>query len=51
MSFAVSLYTFAKKVNSTAIPSTADGTYNCRIKDTCSILNPTIIFSDLTSSK
>ena len=40
----VRLYTFSKKVNSTAHPSTSGGTgYSCTLKDPSSLLNPVIL--------
>lgn len=40
--FTVNLYTFNKKINSTKLPSGAAETFNCRIKEPCSVLNPVI---------
>lgn len=42
MGFNVSLYTFSKKINSTARPTTPDGTYSCILKEPCGVLNPVI---------
>jgi hypothetical protein len=42
MGFTVNLYTFSKKINSTARPGTASKTYSCTIKQPCGILSPTI---------
>lgn len=42
MSFSVILYSFAKKENSTAQPSSGT-TYNCQLKAPCGILNPEIL--------
>lgn len=42
MSFAVNFYTISKEENSTARPSGAGTSYNCRLLDNCSILNPVI---------
>lgn len=40
----VRLYTFSKKVNSTAHPSTSGGTgYSCTVKDPSSVLNPVLL--------
>ena len=40
----VRLYTYSKKVNSTAHPSTSGGTgYSCTLKDPSSLLNPVIL--------
>lgn len=38
----VSLYTFAKKKNSTATPTSVPTVYDCTLKDGCSLVNPTI---------
>lgn len=38
----VSLYTFSKKNNSTAVPSAAPVVYDCILKAGCSMLNPSI---------
>ena len=42
MSFQVTFYNFAKRPNSTKVPSSAGSSYNCIIKDGSGILNPTI---------
>jgi len=42
MAFTVNLYTFSKKVNSTARPSSGATPYNCVTKEPCGILSPTI---------
>jgi hypothetical protein len=42
MGFNVSLYTFSKKINSTARPSAPIVTYSCVLKEPCGILNPVI---------
>jgi hypothetical protein len=42
MGFTVNLYTFSKKINSTARPSSAAASYSCIIKEQSSILNPVI---------
>lgn len=38
----VNLYTFSKKINSTARPGGADKTCSCTLKEPCGILNPEI---------
>lgn len=42
MSYTVTFWAFAKKSNSTKIPSTAGTQYTCEVVDTSGILNPTI---------
>jgi hypothetical protein len=42
MAISVNLYTFSKKVNSTARPGTPAVTHQCVIKEPCGILNPVI---------
>lgn len=42
MSIPVVFYSFAKKRNSTKVPVSGGNTYNCFLKDPCSISNPTI---------
>lgn len=42
MSVEVKFYEFAKKKNSTARPVTPIATYNCQLKDNCSVLRPVI---------
>ncbi len=42
MGFNVNLYTFSKKVNSTAVPTAGAVTHSCIIKEPCGILNPSI---------
>lgn len=42
MAFDINLYTFSKKLNSTAIPTTPARTFNCKLKEPCGILAPTI---------
>lgn len=42
MAIAVNFYTFSKKVNSTARPSGSGTSFNCNLKDSCSIENPVI---------
>ena len=42
MSYTVTFWAFAKKANSTKIPSTAGTQYTCEVVDTSGILNPTI---------
>ena len=42
MSIPVIFYSFAKKRNSTKIPASGGNTYNCILKEPCSISNPTI---------
>lgn len=42
MSFTVTFYSFSKKVNSTAVPTSGGTTYNCIVRTETGILNPTI---------
>lgn len=42
MAFTVAFFTFAKKANSTAIPSVQGAEYQCTLKDDCGIVNPNI---------
>lgn len=42
MAFTVELYTFSKKLNSTARPSVSGSSYNCVLKDGCGIMSPVI---------
>lgn len=42
MSFNANFYTFKKKPNSTAIPSSSATTYSIELVDSCSIINPII---------
>jgi len=42
MAFTVELYTFSKKLNSTARPSGSGSSYNCVLKDGCGIMSPVI---------
>ena len=44
MSIAVKFYSFSKKKNSTALPS-GGTTFNCYLKDPCTVLNPRIVLS------
>lgn len=46
MAVNVQLFTFAKKRNSTARPSSASVTFACELKEGCSIVNPTIGISN-----
>lgn len=43
MSINVNFYSFAKKENSTKIPTGTPTTYACVLKDSCGILNPSIV--------
>jgi hypothetical protein len=43
MGFTVNLYTFAKKINSTAKPGDPQASYDCIIKEPCSIISPVIV--------
>lgn len=43
MSINVNFYSFAKKENSTKIPTGSPTTYACVLKDSCGILNPSIV--------
>lgn len=45
MAFNVVFYTFSKKLNSTARPSSGGTTYSCIIKEPSAILNPTIVIN------
>lgn len=49
MSINVNFYSFSKKENSTKIPTGTPTTYACNLKDSCGILNPSIIL-DLGAS-
>lgn len=42
MGFTVDLYSFSKKINSTAQPGTPGATHTCVIKEPCSVYNPVI---------
>ena len=42
MAITVQLYTFAKKINSTARPSSAPAAFDCVLKEGCSIIYPAI---------
>lgn len=45
--FAVNFYTFSKRENSTKLPTGINSTtYNCLLKDSCSIKNPVLILHD-----
>lgn len=46
MAITVDLYSFAKKHNSTAIPSSAPVSFACELKESCSIINPIIIINN-----
>lgn len=43
MSFTVKFWQFAKKENSTMLPATAGTSFNCTLKDKCSIASPEIV--------
>lgn len=46
MGFDINLYTFTKKANSTLRPNVQpDGTYSIVLKESCSIINPEVIFN------
>ena len=46
MAITVDLYSFAKKHNSTAVPSSAPLSFSCVLKEGCSIINPVIGISN-----
>lgn len=46
MAITVNFYTFSKRHNSTAQPSTAAVSYDCNLKSPCGVVNPTIILNE-----
>lgn len=43
MAITVNFYSFSKRDNSTAVPSTVLNSYSCNLKEGCSMLTPTLI--------